>query len=61
VAGPAGGTPEKPVGTVWIGIAGPDTAYAKLFRFGTNRLRNIQNASLFAFNELRKSIEGFRD
>lgn len=58
VAGPGGGSPEKPVGTVWIGVAGPGGARAKLFRFGTNRLRNIQNASLFAFNELRKSILG---
>jgi len=61
IAGPGGGTAEKPVGTVWIGIAGPDLAYAKMFRFGSNRLRNIQNASLFAFNELRKSMDGIRD
>jgi len=56
VAGPGGGSKEKPVGTVWIGIAGPDKVFAKKFLFGNNRFRNIQMSSLYAFNLLRKEL-----
>ncbi|MFP5221085.1 MAG: CinA family protein [Acidobacteriota bacterium] len=38
VAGPTGGTPEKPVGTVWIGWAVDGAAHAELFRFEGDRL-----------------------
>jgi len=38
VAGPTGGSPEKPVGTVWIGWAVNGVAEAELFRFDGDRL-----------------------
>lgn len=36
IAGPSGGSPEKPVGTVWIGLEGP-RAGARRFRFAGDR------------------------
>lgn len=53
VAGPDGGTEDKPVGTVWIAIATPDKVHAQLFNFGYNRSRNIQSTILASLNFLR--------
>jgi nicotinamide-nucleotide amidase len=56
VAGPTGGTPEKPVGLVWIGLSGPKGTIAKSFRFGDNRQRNIEMTVLSAMNWLRYQL-----
>jgi len=56
IAGPSGGTPDKPVGTVWIGIATPDGVFAKQYLFGDNRERNIRRTAVTALNLLRKEI-----
>lgn len=56
IAGPGGGSVEKPIGTVWIGIATHDSCYARRFLLGTNRLRIIQVAADTALNMLRKEI-----
>ncbi len=56
VAGPDGGTDEKPVGTIWIGIAGPGGVKAKKFSLGKSRSRNITVSAISALNWLRNEI-----
>lgn len=56
IAGPDGGTEDKPVGTVWIAVATPEITFAKKYRFGHNRYRNIEISSNTALNMLRKQL-----
>jgi nicotinamide-nucleotide amidase len=56
IAGPDGGTPEKPVGTVWIAVASKNGITAKKFTFGDHRGRNIRRAALAALNLLRLAL-----
>ncbi len=58
IAGPSGGTKDKPVGTVWIAIATPEKVYSQKFQFGNHRERNIQKTADAALNMLRKELEG---
>jgi nicotinamide-nucleotide amidase len=57
IAGPDGGTPEKPVGTTWIAIATPQEVIAKQYAFGDSRDRNIRRTALQALNMLRKNLK----
>ena len=56
IAGPTGGTPEKPVGTVWIAWATPDGTTAECYHFGVAREREqiTQRAVTAALVELIK-------
>ena len=58
IAGPTGGTAEKPVGTVWIAWAMPEGTIAKCFHFGVAREREqiTQRAVTAALVELIKSL-----
>lgn len=56
IAGPTGGTKEKPVGTVWIAVATPEETVARVFHFGSNRQRNTELSVLSALNMLRKEL-----
>ena len=56
IAGPEGGSVDKPIGTTWIAVASEKQVFSKKFIFGDNRERNIQRASISALNELRKMI-----
>ncbi|MCP4553294.1 MAG: competence/damage-inducible protein A [Bacteroidetes bacterium] len=58
IAGPNGGSKEKPVGTTWVAIATPDQGVvSKKYLFGEHRGRNIRKAALTAMNKLRLEIE----
>jgi nicotinamide-nucleotide amidase len=56
IAGPDGGTAEKPVGTVWIALATDEKTVAKKFLFGEHRGRNIRKSALAALNMLRLEL-----
>jgi len=52
VAGPGGGTPEKPVGTVWIAVANINKMVVKKLTFGDKRQQNIERSAISALNML---------
>ncbi len=58
IAGPDGGTDDKPVGTTWIALAFSDGVIAQKFQFGTHRGRNMEISALTAANLLRKKLLG---
>ena len=52
IAGPDGGTDEKPVGTVWIGVACAKKTVTRKFQFGNKRQQNIERTAIAALNML---------
>lgn len=55
LAGPSGDE-QNPVGTVWIGIAGPNGTYSVKKNYRNDRTRNIQRFAATALDEVRKYI-----
>lgn len=58
VAGPDGGSEAKPVGTVWIALAGPNGTWSKKFSMGLNRSRTVEKSVLAALDALRRALDG---
>jgi nicotinamide-nucleotide amidase len=52
IAGPDGGTPDKPVGTVWIAVANVNKVVTKKLTFGNKRRQNIERSAISALNML---------
>jgi len=57
IAGPDGGTEEKPVGTVWIAVAGPNSVVSEKFQFGGIRERVIIRSTEMALVMLKKMVD----
>jgi nicotinamide-nucleotide amidase len=58
IAGPDGGTPEKPVGTVCFAVGDRTQIITKTFHFFPRRMENIRLSSITALNLLRKFVLG---
>jgi nicotinamide-nucleotide amidase len=58
VAGPDGGSTEKPVGTVWIGYSDAQQSFARKYLFERDRQRNIERTVATALNVTRKVLLG---
>ena len=56
IAGPGGGAPEKPVGTVWIGICGENLHKAQKFLFDGNRQQVRENTAEMALKMVEDAI-----
>ena len=57
IAGPTGGTEEKPIGTVWVAACTADTMISREFRFGNQREHNIQRATQAALVMLKDILK----
>lgn len=57
IAGPDGGTEEKPVGSVWISYSDGQKTVARKFNFSKDRVLNIQYSAYMALNMLRLNFQ----
>lgn len=58
IAGPGGGTPEKPVGTVWVALSDGKITKTKLLSLFRNRDTNIKRTTIYVLDMIRKHVNG---
>lgn len=56
IAGPSGGTPDKPVGTIWIAVGNKDRVETYMLKGSDNRMHNIKRTANMGLNILRKFL-----
>ena len=56
IAGPTGGTADKPIGTVWIAICSEEKTVSREFHFGSLREQNIERATQAALLMLKEIL-----
>lgn len=56
IMGPQGGTPDKPVGTVWVAVGTSTQLTTKKLQLGFDRVRNTQQTAVTSLNLLRQFI-----
>lgn len=57
IAGPTGGTPDKPVGTIWIAVGDKNKTETRKLQLGKSRLKNIEYTSVVALDMLRHFLK----
>ena len=56
IAGPTGGTEEKPVGTIWLALGSQNNVETYKLQLGKDRLKNIEYTANFGLNKLRRFV-----
>jgi len=57
IAGPGGGMPLKPVGTVWVGLSNPDGDWADVFLFNGGRIEVKEQAAEMTLQYLKSYLK----
>lgn len=56
IAGPGGGTPEKPVGTIWLAVGNKEMVRTKKLQLTKDREKNIEYTAIMALNMIRQFV-----